>query len=600
MGRGMKLKGFLQRSFSSFLILILITVSSCLALGMCRWSEEYDSCSSFLLVALIFGDALIPLLLFVPALIFRSKFLSLSAIICSLFNVFVRFFSIIVLSETYMPLNYESLKILLIHSDFYSLEAFLGRGFYLWLVPIILLLLAGIVVIGMMVWKSSGKRFGKEIKGWTVFFCVILLFSVISNSIFLVIRPEYAKRSLINPLPLVSAKIVDDALREVSRKHVYVRTELPEKSRQILEDSHVIAKKDEVKNNSECKFDRIIIIAVESLDYDFISGANSRMPAGVTPNLERLSREYLAFNNYYAASQPTSWGLNSLLLSRFDYERDRFFTVPSFFTVAKQQGFHTVYFSAASGLFGNNRVIYEKLFDADQLFFLEEWNRYHRMVKETSWGIPDDKLFNGVYDELKKIGKKRFAVVISTMDTHPPYYVPENKEDLTAVPEDSENEIKNNKFLQTLRHTDHCIGEFVKKVMADETLFDDRTMIIITADHSATHGENYLKRTDLNPDRIPLIFIVKDNSALKDLDPEKFASSIDLAPTLVELIGMDIPESFMGRSLFSPKNLAISRQFGDVLMLRGEGIDRNVDCYAASETEEDQAFIDFYFSHYTR
>ena len=56
----------------------------------------------------------------------------------------------------------------------------------------------------------------------------------------------------------------------------------------------------------------------------------------------------------------------------------------------------------------------------------------------------------------------------------------------------------------------------------------------------------------------------------------------------------------MGRSLFSPKNLAISRQFGDVLMLRGEGIDRNVDCYAAAETEEDQAFIDFYFSHYTR
>ena len=40
------------------------------------------------------------------------------------------FIRIIIFKETFMTLDYESVKMLLIHSDRYAIEAFLGNGFY--------------------------------------------------------------------------------------------------------------------------------------------------------------------------------------------------------------------------------------------------------------------------------------------------------------------------------------------------------------------------------------------------------------------------------------------------------------------------------------
>jgi len=135
--------------------------------------------------------------------------------------------------------------------------------------------------------------------------------------------------------------------------------------------------------------------------------------------------------------------------------------------------------------------------------------------------------------------------------------------------------------------------------MDDKELFDDRTLIIITADHTATHGENYLKRSDFMPARIPLILISSRPEVFKKLNTAKFASSVDLAPTLLQLIGCQIPKSFAGNSLFSQKNLALIRLFGDILVLRSPALhEYRVFVNEPPRNDEDRLFQEFYHSLY--
>ena len=54
---------------------------------------------------------------------------------------------------------------------------------------------------------------------------------------------------------------------------------------------------------------------------------------------------------------------------------------------------------------------------------------------------------------------------------------------------------------------------------------------------------------------IPLLFISKNLAPLDELRTNEYASQIDLAPTLLYLMGLDIPEKFMGRNLLQPTRM---------------------------------------------
>ena len=594
----MRAKLFWSRSLSILLMLALTMLSSLLAGGMFLLCSKFNG-QGIYPVLLLFGDALVPLALFIPALFFRNRFLSLAAILCSFFNIFFRLSSIIIFKETFMPMDYESIKMLLEHLDFYALEAALGSCFYYWMIPVILLAVAAVALCCVVVWRDFGKKSRKTVKKWLNVFLVLFYLSLVSNLLFHIIQSmEYESYIQIRPLPFVSMELANNTIRELTEKKNFETVPLPENSLKILKKEKMIVSDDGEVSAGEALFDRIIIIAVESLDYDFIGGSNPRMPEGITPELDRIGQENISMSNYYSASLPTSWGLNSMLLSRLDYEKDRFIRLPSFFTIAREKGYYTWYFSAASGLFGNNRQVYQNLFDADKLWFFEEWNKDYKFDKFSDWGVSDEMLFEGVYQELKRSGKKRFAALISTIDTHPPYSAADKIMEKGSG--DGEKTRFPGKFLPVLHNTDRCIGKFVDRITADGELFDERSLLIITADHTATHGENYLQRRDFLPERVPLIFIMKNRNLFKNLERKKFASSIDLAPTLVKLIGGKVPPSFMGRDLFSDKDLAVCRYYGDVLLIHGPGFFRQVNCFQEPTDDFARAFIDFYRSHYGR
>ena len=540
---------------------------------------------------MLFGDVLIPLLFFIPALIFRSRLCTLAAIITSFMNIFIRTSAIILFHETFMPLDYHSLKILWQHTDLYALEAILGGHFIYWLIPLALMGGSVIVYCCILSWKTAGRSCRKHPRKWVYFFSILLGLSLISNLLFFIFRQNTPDSYLaIRPLPFVSADFTNVTLRKIYEKREYKKIPLPPESKKALEVLEILPPSTGSTLDNRELFDRIIIIAAESLNHAFIGANNPHMPPGITPELDRLTRSYPSMSNYFAAAQPTSWALNAVLLSRLDYDKDRYMDNPSLFSQLKHKDFYSYYFSAASGKFGDNRMIYKSTFSPDEQFFLEEWESICKFTKESDWGLSDKTLLDGVFGELKRAKKKRFIALISTMDTHPDYYS-------TGLSE-AEKQLFHSPFLQALHNCDREIGRFISRVMADNELFDDRTLIVVTADHTATHGDNFLKRDNFTPERIPLIFICRNREIFSGLDTAKFASSIDLAPTLLELTGCRIPESFIGRTLFSPKNIAVSRVFGDVLLLHSPDGPKAVSTRDEKQDDTGRIFSDWYFSHY--
>jgi len=583
-----KSKLFFIRNFSVLSISLLGVIAVILALVMGYLHQNYRL-RDIINLSMLTGDMLVPLILFIIALIFRNRYFAVGTVISCFIGIFLRLTSVILYHKSFMALDYNSIKLLAIHTDFESVQAIFGKYCYFWIIPIVIAVIAFISYFCVRVWKTI-KLCRKKCRKTAVITSVILLFfSILSCVAFFI----YEEKSQVvcnagRPLPIAIYYIIKDFADDTKKDNNYTKIPLPEKSREELVKMKILAPENEHVKKQDL-FDKIIIIAVESLDYDYLSCNNPNMPKGITPNLDRLSKQYVSMKNYFPGSHPTSWALTSLILSRMDYERDRYIANESMFAAARRKGFHSYYFTSASGDFGENSRYYKVMFQANIQMFRKEFHEKYNVNLDNSWGFADRSLYACSLKELKKCPSKRFIAVISTMDTHFPYFnSPLSPEEEKAFP---------TPFLRSLYSTDRELNTFITNIMKDPELYNERTLIIVTADHTATLGENYTKRENFNPARIPLIFITPNQKVFQKINTKKYASSIDLAPTLLDLINAEIPSTFMGRSLFSDKNMALVMPYYPYMIVHSEKGEKRFFLDDA-EGPQETALRDFFYSHY--
>lgn len=144
---------------------------------------------------------------------------------------------------------------------------------------------------------------------------------------------------------------------------------------------------------------------------------------------------------------------------------------------------------------------------------------------------------------------RRYVYVTKTLDMHQPYPYYATKW------EDTPESFRNNPIVTI--HGIHWVDRTLEKFFTDaerEGLWDDRTLFIITSDHNPHSGGEYTKLVDNPADRqsiapIPLLFVAKNVEPLQFLNRSAYASQIDLAPTLLCLLGIEPPRRFLGRNL---------------------------------------------------
>ena len=367
----------------------------------------------------VFGDSLAALALFWAALRFCSGWCAALAAVLAYAALVLRIFMLVLYRETYMRTDYSSIKLLWDHTDFYAIGAMLGRYCWLWLIPATLAALAVVGATAYAAWRRIGDLAPGRLRVWKRIAGALFLAAVAGNVLFLLAEAEGRVYTghLARPLPVSAAYFVRDALGGGRRSPA---VPLAAESRAILEAKGVIPPAGSPPAAARpARFDRIVIVAVESLDLAFIRAFNPGMPEGVTPNLDRLMTQYPSMTNFFCSSQPTSWGLTGLLMSRFDFDRELLEPEkrPSLFRVASKQGYVSCYFSPMVGIFAENRRTYGELFAPDRQFYLEDWHRKYGLWRDFAWGISDRELYSCVLNELRALKKQRFVALVSATYT---------------------------------------------------------------------------------------------------------------------------------------------------------------------------------------
>jgi phosphoglycerol transferase MdoB-like AlkP superfamily enzyme len=289
----------------------------------------------------------------------------------------------------------------------------------------------------------------------------------------------------------------------------------------------------------------VVILLEESLGSEFwgcLGRANT-----LTPEMDKLAAdEGLLFTNIYACGNRTVRGMEGVLASfpplpgDSIVKRDLSDNVETIARILKRDGYSTLFLYGGRGLFdGMRSFAVRNGYDR----FIEQ-KHFEHPTFTTIWGVCDEDLFDRAIEEfrdLAKTGQPFFGTVLS-VSNHKPYTYPKGK-----IPEDPEQRRREN----AVKYSDYALGQFFRA--AKKEAFWTNTIFAVVADHGArVYGSQSIP---IHSYEIPVLLagaaVVKGPARVPQL-----GSSLDVAPTLLGLIGRPYDTMFFGHDLFNcrPEN----------------------------------------------
>ncbi|MHB8916076.1 MAG: LTA synthase family protein [Thiobacillus sp.] len=281
----------------------------------------------------------------------------------------------------------------------------------------------------------------------------------------------------------------------------------------------------------------VILISVESLSASYVGAYGAT--TGLTPAIDALAREGMQFDQVFATGTRTVRGLDALSLGTPPIPGQAIVRRPNNEHLAtigellEHQGFATFFFYGGYGYFDNMNA-YFKGNDyrvVDRTDFPKE-----TVMFENVWGVADEALFDNVIRTLdvKAIPDKPFFAHVMTTSNHRPYTYPDGRIDIPS-PGGRDGAVK---------YTDYAIGKFIRDAKTKPWFKD--TLFVIVADHCASVAGK--TKLPVNNYHIPLIFYAP--ALLKPAHYAPIVSQVDIAPTLIEVLGKKGDDHFFGRSFF--------------------------------------------------
>ncbi|WBS00036.1 LTA synthase family protein [Pseudoduganella sp. SL102] len=279
----------------------------------------------------------------------------------------------------------------------------------------------------------------------------------------------------------------------------------------------------------------LVIVLEESLGATFVQSLGG-LP--VTPELEKLKEQGWWFEQLYATGTRSVRGIEAVVAGYAPTPARSVVKLSlaqrNFYTLAQglgRQGYQTEFVYGGEAHFDNMR----SFFTGNGFQSVVDRRAMHPRF-EGSWGASDEDLFDTALARLKTLhaqGKPFFSLVF-TSSNHEPFEFPDGKIAL----HDHDKQTVNN----AVKYADFALGKFIAAARQQDYWKD--TVFLIVADHdNRVYGDSLVP---INKFHIPGLILGAD------VQPRRIrtlASQIDLAPTLLSLMGVSSDHPMIGRDL---------------------------------------------------
>lgn len=293
-----------------------------------------------------------------------------------------------------------------------------------------------------------------------------------------------------------------------------------------------------VENPGPAKKLNVVLVIEESFGTTYVDGLDNFRNESISPRFSALARDGVLFTNVYATGNRTVRGLEAILTS--------FPPIPGVSTarrsgsegmnslpfLLRQQGYRTAFLYGGLATFDNmgnywSAIGFEKVWDqrdiADTGF-------------TTIWGAADEYIFTEAIKRMDENARKDspFFLGLLTVTNHRPYVYPDGRIDKLAKRKRKEN---------SATYADWAFGDFIERA-SSHAWFKD-TIFIFIGDHGP---RVYGAATVPVPSyRVPLLFYAPAHLRTRRI--ETAGSSVDVAPTLLGLLGFTYDSPFFGVDL---------------------------------------------------
>jgi phosphoglycerol transferase MdoB-like AlkP superfamily enzyme len=292
----------------------------------------------------------------------------------------------------------------------------------------------------------------------------------------------------------------------------------------------------------------LVIIMEESLGAQFIGTLGGQQ---LSPQFDALSKQGWLLARTYATGTRSVRGLEAVNTGFLPTPAEAVLKLPR-----SQRGFFTI--AGLLGEFGyHSRFIYggEAHFDNMKSFFLG--NGFDEVIDQPkfevkpgftgSWGASDEDMFNELHHRLMQDGDKPNFTLAFSVSNHTPWEYPAGRIKATEPAASVQN---------TVRYADWAIGQFFAR--AKKSPYWDHTVFLIVADHDArVFGASLVPVRHFH---IPALILGAGVPVQRD---EHIVSQIDLAPTLLSLIGISSVHPMLGADLTRRYPDRAIMQYGD-------------------------------------
>lgn len=281
----------------------------------------------------------------------------------------------------------------------------------------------------------------------------------------------------------------------------------------------------------------LVIILQESLGATFVESLGGEY--SVTPELERLKNKGWWFEQLYATGTRSVRGIEAVVsgylptparsVVKLSLSQQNFFTIAD---LLKQKGYFTEFIYGGESHFDNMA----SFFIGNGFESVIDQHDYANPVFKGSWGVSDEDLLNKAHQQIQQLhdqGQPYFSLVF-TSSNHSPYEFPDGRIEL-------DNPVKQSQT-NAVKYADYALGQFFDKAMQSDYWQD--TLFLVIADHDLNvYGDALVP---IERFQIPGLILGAD---IQPKNISTVASQIDMAPTLLSLMGISAETPMIGRDL---------------------------------------------------